>query len=139
MRDPAKRVRGDPGGGPGEGTHGKVRLPFRDPVRTGVERLRRLEDWRDKHLRCCLGCGRVWRRLRGQTCPGCGREDLAFCLTCDRAWPEEAIRTRCAPVGAELRRLVKACGGDWEWGRRALRAARGDVARALVAAERRRY
>ena len=98
---------------------------------------RRREDWRDKHLRCCLQCGRVWRRRRRKTCPGCGRADLAFCLSCDRVNPEAAIRNRCSLPGEDLRRLVKSCGGDWEWARRALIAACGDLARALVAVGRR--
>jgi len=42
---------------------------------------------------------------------------------------------RCATDEA-LRRLVKACAGDWEWARRALDAADGDIARALARAER---
>ena len=121
MRTPAKRGV-DPDGGAGEGTHAPPR--------------RRREDWRDKHLRACIDCGRVWRRRRRRTCPSCGGE-RSICLTCDRANPEAVIKARCPPPGEDLRRLVRACGGDWEWARRALQAARGDVARALVAAERR--
>ena len=60
-----------------------------------------------------------------------------MCLTCDRVRPEEQLHQRCPPPGEDLRRLVRACAGDWEWARRARGAARGDVARALVAAERR--
>ena len=37
-----------------------------------------------------------------------------------------------------LRRLVRTCSGDWEWARRALAAAGGDVIRARVMVERRR-
>ena len=139
---PAKRVNVDRGGGPGEGTHGTLAQPFLDSAAADVRplprRSRQRQDWRDKHLRCCLGCGKVWRRRRRKTCPECGRADLAFCLTCDRVNPEAAIRERCPPPGENLRRLVKACAGDWEWARRALRAARGNVARALVAADRHR-
>ena len=142
VRVPAKRVRTDRGGGLGEGTHAVPELPFPDPLAVGVrplpQRSRQRQDWRDKHLRCCLGCGKVWRRRRRKTCPECGHADLAFCLTCDRVNPEAAIRERCPPPGEDLRRLVKAYAGDWEWARRALRAARGNVARALVAAERHR-
>ena len=112
----------------GEPTQGG--LNFRQPRRYQ-------SHWTAAHLRCCLACGTVWRRRRRKTCPGCGRADLAFCLTCDRANPEAAIKARCPPPGEDPRRLVRACGGDWEWARRALQAARGDVARALVAAERR--
>lgn len=54
-----------------------------------------------------------------------------------RAWPEEKIRP-CPHPGEDVRRLVKACGGDWEWARRALAAAGGDLARARVMVERRR-
>lgn len=138
----AKRVENDRGGGLGEGTHAATGLPFSDPVGEGVcplpQRPRRRQDWRDKHLRCCLGCGKVWRRRRRKTCPECGHADLAFCLTCDRVNPEAVIQERCPPPSENLRRLVKACAGDWEWARRALLAARGNVARALVAVERRR-
>ena len=56
-----------------------------------------------------------------------------MCLTCDRVTPEAAIRDRCSMPSEDLRRLVKLCAGDWEWAGRALTAARGDVARALVA------
>ena len=139
MSESAKRVHVDTGGGPGEGTQA-LDLLFSDPAVAGVRPLprRRGENWRDKHLRCCLQCGHVWRRRRRKTCPGCGREDLAFCLTCDRANPEAEIHERCSPPGEDLRRLVKACAGDWEWARRALKAARGDTVRALVAVGRRR-
>ena len=121
MSTPAKRGV-DPDGGAGEGTHAPPQ--------------RRREDWRDKHLRACVDCGRVWRRRRRRTCPSCGGE-RSICLTCDRANPEAVIKARCPPPGENLRRLVRACGGDWEWARRALQAASGDVARALVAAARR--
>ena len=99
-------------------------------------RPRRREDWRDKHLRACVECGRVWRRRRRRTCPGCG-SDRSICLTCDRAWPEDKIRP-CPHPGEDVRRLVKACAGDWEWARRALAAAGGDLVRARVMVERRR-
>ena len=42
-----------------------------------------------------------------------------------------------ASTDEALRRLVKACAGDWEWARRALDAAGGDIPRALARAERR--
>ena len=129
----------DPGGGLGEGTHAAPGLPFSDPAGDGVrplpQRSRRREDWRDKHLRACVACGRVWRRRRRRTCPDCG-SDRSICLTCDRAWPEDKIRP-CPHPGEDVRRLVKACGGDWEWARRALAAAGGDLVRALVMVERR--
>ena len=139
MRVPAKRVT-DRGGGAGGGTHVEQPLPISplvDGVRPPPGRPRRREAWHDKHLRCCLQCGTVWRRRRRKTCPECGRADLAFCLSCDRVNPEAAIRNRCSLPGEDLRRLVKACAGDWEWARRALAAARGDLARALVAVGRR--
>ena len=63
-----------------------------------------------------------------KTCPGCGPADLAFCLTCDRVNPEAAIDNRCSLSSEDLRQLVKACAGDWEWAGRTLTAARGDVA-----------
>ena len=125
------------GRGSGGGTHAPQDLPFSDPP-DGPRPPRRRDDWRDKHLRCCLQCGKVWRRRRRKTCPGCGRADLAFCLTCDRVNPEAAIQDRCSLPSEDLRQLVKSCAGDWEWARRALMAARGDVARALVSIERRR-
>ena len=59
-----------------------------------------------------------------------------MCLTCDRADPEAAIERECARPDKELRRLVQACGGDWDRAKRALRAARGNLARAIVAADR---
>ena len=137
MKISAKRVL-DRGGGAGEGTRAAPRLPLSSSTADGVRPLpRRREAWQDKHLRCCLQCGTVWRRRRRKTCPECGRSDLAFCLTCDRVNPEAAIRNRCSLPGEDLRRLVKACTGDWEWARRALAAARGDLARALVAVGRR--
>ena len=140
MSRSAKRV-SDRGGGAGEGTHAQQGLPLAGSTSVGVRPLprrpRRREAWQDKHLRCCLQCGTVWRRSRRRTCPQCGRADLAFCLTCDRVNPEDAIRNRCSLPGEDLRRLVKACAGDWEWARRALAAARGDLARALVAVGRR--
>ena len=49
----------------------------------------------------------------------------------DRVNPEAAIENRCSLPSEQLRHLVKACAGDWEWADRALTAARGDVARAL--------
>ena len=45
------------------------------------------------------------------------------------------LASRRAP-GEELRRVVKVCAGDWDWARRALKAARGNIVRALVAAGR---
>ncbi len=60
--------------------------------------------------------------------------DPSICLTCDQVTVEDRAR-RCATDEA-LRRLVKACAGDWEWARRALDAAGGDVPRALARAER---
>ena len=128
------------GRGSGGGTHAsQSRLPLTpSDVRPSPRRPRGRDDWRDKHLRCCLQCGRVWRRRRRRTCPGCGRADLAMCLTCDRVTPESTIRDRCSMPSEDLRRLVKLCAGDWEWAGRALVAARGDVARALVAVGRRR-
>ena len=59
-----------------------------------------------------------------------------MCLTCDRANPEAVIERECAPPGEQLRRLVKLCGGDLDRAKRALRAARGNLPRAIVAAER---
>ena len=140
MSRPAKRGV-DRGGGAGEGTRaGKPGLPFSDSADEGVRPLprrpRRHEDWRDKHLRACVACGRVWRRRRRRTCPGCG-SDRSICLTCDRAWPEDKIRP-CPHPGEDVRRLVKACAGDWEWARRALAAAGGDLVRARVMVERQR-
>ena len=125
------------GRGCGGGTHAPQDLPFSDPP-DGPPPPRLRDDWRDKHLRCCLQCGKVWRRRRRKTCPGCKRADLAFCLTCDRVNPEAAIQDRCSLPSENLRQLVKSCAGDWDWARRALMAARGDVARALVSIERRR-
>ena len=114
----------DPGGGAGEGTR--------------RARGRQRGDWRNRHLRACIACGRVWRRRRRRTCPDCGSE-YSICLTCDRAWPEETVHQRqCPEPGEALRHLVKACAGDWEWARRALTAAGGDVARATVMVERQR-
>ena len=122
----AKRVV-DPGGGLGEGTRA-AEAETRHPAR-------RPGDWRDRHLRACIACGRVWRRRRRRTCPGCG-SDYSICLTCDRARPEEDVQRRCPEPVERLRRLVKACAGDWEWARRTLAAAGGDVARAIVMLER---
>ena len=140
MGEFAKRVT-DRGGGAGEGTRATHKHPFAEPEVDGARPLprrpRRREAWQDKHLRCCLQCGAVWRRRRRKTCPECGRADLAICLTCDRVNPEAAIRNRCSLPSEDLRRLVKACAGDWEWARRALAAASGDLARALVAVGRR--
>ena len=80
------------GRGSGGGTHAPQDLPFAaSDVRPSPARPRRRDEWRDKHLRCCGQCGRVWRRRRRKTCPGCGRADLAMCLTCDRVTPEAAI------------------------------------------------
>ena len=94
---------------------------------------KRRGDWRTKHLRACLLCGRVWRPGRRRTCPVC-HVDRSICLTCDQVAVEDRAR-RCATDEA-LRRLVKACAGDWERARRALDAAGGDVPRALARAER---
>ena len=114
MSESAKR-----GGEPREGVRGRGR--------------KRRGDWRTKHLRACLLCGRVWRPGRRRTCPVC-HVDRSICLTCDQVAVEDRAR-RCATDEA-LRRLVKACAGDWEWARRALDAAGGDVSRALARAER---
>ena len=78
-------------------------------------------------------CGRVWRPRRRRTCPVC-HIDRSICLTCDQVAVENRAR-RCATDEA-LRRLVKVCAGDWQWARRALDAAGGDVACALALAER---
>ena len=107
------------GGEPREGVRGRGR--------------KRRGDWRTKHLRACLLCGRVWRPGRRRTCPVC-HVDRSICLTCDQVAVEDRAR-RCATDEA-LRRLVKACAGDWERARRALDAAGGDVPRALARAER---
>ena len=115
MSESAKR-----GGEPREGVRGRGR--------------KRRGDWRTKHLRACLLCGRVWRPGRRRTCPVC-HVDRSICLTCDRVAVEDRAR-RCATDEA-LRRLVKVCAGDWEWARRALDAAGGDIPRALARAERR--
>ena len=114
MSESAKR-----GGEPREGVRGRGR--------------KRRGDWRTKHLRACLLCGRVWRPVRRRTCPVC-HVDRSICLTCDQVAVEDRAR-RCATDEA-LRRLVKACAGDWERARRALDAAGGDVPRALARAER---
>ena len=114
MSESAKR-----GGEPREGVRGRGR--------------KRRGDWRTKHLRACLLCGRVWRPGRRRTCPVC-HVDRSICLTCDQVAVEDRAR-RCATDEA-LRRLVKACAGDWERARRALDAAGGDVPRALARAER---
>ena len=113
----------DPGGGAGEGTRRALRS--------------RQGDWRDRHLRTCIACGRVWRRRRRRTCPNCGSR-YSVCLTCDRAEHEKVVQRQCPEPVEALRRLVKACAGDWEWARRALATAGGDVARAVVMIERRR-
>ena len=112
MSESAKR-----GGEPREGVRGRGR--------------KRRGDWRTKHLRACLLCGRVWRPGRRRTCPVC-HVDRSICLTCDQVAVEDRAR-RCATDEA-LRRLVKACAGDWERARRALDAAGGDVPRALARA-----
>ena len=71
-------------------------------------------DWRNKHLRACI-CGRAWQLRRGRTCPACGTGiDQSIWLTYDRARPEAATG-RCSLPGENLRRLVQACTGDWEW------------------------
>ena len=114
MSESAKR-----GGEPREGVRGRGR--------------KRRGDWRTKHLRACLLCGRVWHPGRRRTCPVC-HVDRSICLTCDQVAVEDRAR-RCATDEA-LRRLVKACAGDWERARRALDAAGGDVPRALARAER---
>ena len=101
MSESAKR-----GGEPREGVRGRGR--------------KRRGDWRTKHLRACLLCGRVWRPGRRRTCPVC-HVDRSICLTCDQVAVEDRAR-RCATDEA-LRRLVKACAGDWERARRALDAA----------------
>ena len=114
MSESAKR-----GGEPREGVRGRGR--------------KRRGDWRTKHLRACLLCGRVWRAGRRRTCRVC-HVDRSICLTCDQVAVEDRAR-RCATDEA-LRRLVKACAGGWERARRALDAAGGDVPRALARAER---
>ena len=63
MSESAKR-----GGEPREGVRGRGR--------------KRRGDWRTKHLRACLLCGRVWRPGRRRTCPVC-HVDRSICLTCD--------------------------------------------------------
>ena len=108
MSESAKR-----GGEPREGVRGRGR--------------KRRGDWRTKHLRACLLCGRVWRPGRRRTCPVC-HVDRSICLTCDQVAVEDRAR-RCVTDEA-LRRLVKACAGDWERARRALDAAGDDVPRA---------
>ncbi len=114
MSESAKR-----GGEPREGVRGRGR--------------KRRGDWRTKHLRACLLCGRVWRPRRRRTCPTC-HVDRSICLTCDQVAVEDRAR-RCATDEA-LRRLVKVCAGDWQWARRVLDAAGGDILRALARAER---
>ena len=112
--------------------------PTQMPLPLRCRPARRRHHWSDRHLRCCLACGRVWKPRRRKTCPHCHHDRLAFCLTCDRAWPEQNIRDRCTPPCEDLRRLVKAYGGNWKHARGALAAANGDVARALVALQRRK-
>ena len=104
---------------------------------TSARPRRRKTSWTGKHLRACT-CGRVWNPRRRKTCPDCKAPvSASICLTCDRAWPEQDARASwCVLPGEDLRRLVTACAGDWDWARRALRHAAGDVARALVALER---
>ena len=69
------------GGEPREGVRGRGR--------------KRRGDWRTKHLRACLLCGRVWRPGRRRTCPVHVR---SICLTCDQVrGPRAAPQTRrCA-------------------------------------------
>ena len=54
-------------------------------------RPRVYQDWRNRHLRCGLACGAVWRRRRRKWCPRGCPVDLQVCLTCDRAWPEDEL------------------------------------------------
>ena len=80
--------------------------------------------------------GRIWLRRRRKTCPNCGRGWLdSICLTCDRVRVEESTRL-CQQPGEAARQLVKATAGDWDWARRAVTAAGGDIRRALVMLER---
>ena len=104
---------------------------------TTERKSRQQGDWKDRHLRACLMCGRAWRRRRRKTCPRCS-SDLSICLTCDRAWAAEKAERQCPEPVTALRELAKACAGDWEWAKRALRAAAGDVSRARVDVERAR-
>ena len=82
--------------------------PTQMPLPLRCRPARRRHHWSDRHLRCCLACGRVWKPRRRKTCPHCHHDRLAFCLTCDRAWPEQNIRDRCTPPCEDLRRLVNA-------------------------------
>ena len=85
-------------------------------------------------LVACTACGRTWLARRRKTCPGCGGRETA--PVGERAATAADIeRQHPAPApGEDLRRLVKACAGDWEWARRLLERAGGDVARATAAA-----
>ena len=101
---------------------------------------RKRAPWQDRHLACCLACGRVWRPRRRLSCPNGCRRELKICLTCDRVRPEaevrEALDRRCAPAGEKIRDFVRQCGGDWDDAKRRVIAAHGDLARALVALHR---
>ena len=104
-------------------------------------RPRVYQDWRNRHLRCCLACGAVWRRRRRKWCPRGCPVDLQVCLTCDRAWPEDELaealdKERCPEPSEQIRRFVKAVGGDWDQARRRLTAAQGDIIRATIALQR---
>ena len=78
----------------------------------------------------------MWLRRRRKTCPSCGRGwDESICLTCDRVRVEESTRL-CQQPGEAARQLVKATAGDWDWARRAVTAAGGDLRRAIVMLER---
>ena len=107
-------------------------------TRTGRKPQKR-GAWQERHLSCCLACGRVWKPARRKTCPN-GCRDLRICLTCDRVWPEDQVRgdleRRCAPPAEDLRDFVRQCGGDWDTAKRRLIAANGDLARAVVALDR---
>ena len=106
-----------------------------------MKKRRAYQDWRPKHLRCCVACGSVWRPRRRKTCPRGCPPGLQICLTCDRAWPEEELAEfldrRCDPPAEPIRNFVRVnCRGNWDHARRRLKAAHGDIARAIVALKR---
>ena len=90
-----------PGWGSERGTPAALGLPFERSPDGGSDwsagrcrasllpgRTSGASSGHQKHLRCCLRCGLVWRPGRCRACPGRGAADLAFCLKCDRADPE---------------------------------------------------